>query len=213
MGIKDGIQQLAAAFPIIHGRPATESELLILGAHAMAESNFGEAGLRNWSDPNGPPPKFPKDGGPTLLTGHHNWGMVHFTGIRPGVKGSLFSVDTDAAGKPYRAEFNVYDSPEAGAQDYVKQTTGTQRRRAEVLPVLASRDAYAYARAQHGTGYFALDPGIAGQGFHSNATLIARTMGWAPPVIHATAGTSLATALGVAAIGGFVLWYVTTRKD
>jgi GNAT superfamily N-acetyltransferase len=218
MSIRDGITTLATAFEAVHGRAPSESEIMILGAHAMAESNFGRAGYRDWSDATSPPPKMPKDGGPPLRVDHHNWGAVHFTGLRPGVRGSFFSVDSDEKGKPYRAEFNLYESDLAGATDFVKQASGTPRRRAEVLPVLSLRDPYAYARAQHATGYFALDPALAGKGYAQNATLIAKAMGWAPPTAASggtsggTSGGGFSTMLGIAALAGFALWFVTKGK-
>lgn len=207
MALPEQIAALAAAFAAVHGRPATESELLVLAAHGMAESGLGTAGYREWSEGQDKPNDRPEKGGPALRTGTNNWGAVQWTGDRPGVSGFFYGLDTHADGKPYRGKFNIYATPADGAQDFVKQATATPTRRAKVLPLLDRRDPVLYAVAQRSTGYFELAADKAGAGFLANAKVIAKKMGWAPPAEPVRALQTGAGMLPALAIAGFAAWF------
>jgi hypothetical protein len=207
MALSEQIAALAAAFAAVHGRPATESELLVLAAHGMAESGLGTAGYREWPEGQEKPNERPEKGGPLLRTGTNNWGAVQWTGERPGVSGFFYGLDTHADGRPYRGKFNVYATAADGARDFVAVATNTTARRAKVLPILAQRDPVLYAVAQRSTGYFELAADKAGAAFLANAKQIAKKMGWAPPAEPVRALQTGAGLLPVLAIAGFAAWF------
>jgi hypothetical protein len=192
MALADSLQTLATAFQDVHGRAPTQSEVLVLAAHTMGESNFGNAGFREWPEGQEQPNKRPEQGGPPLRTGTNNWGAVQYTGPRSGVVGYFTALDHDRNLKPYRGKYNLYDSHMSGARDFVKNASLNAGRNADVLPILDRRDPVLYARTQaaHKPRYFDLAPEKAGAGFLKNAQIIASKMGWPPPVDSTAGGAS-----------------------
>lgn len=212
MAIQEQMAALAAAFAAVHGRPATESELLVLAAHGLAETGLGTAGFREWPLGQDKPNERPEKGGPPLRTGTNQWGAVQFTGDRPGVVGFFYGLDTHADGKQYRGKFNIYATSADGARDFVDKATNTTARRAKVLPILNQRDPVLYAHAQRSTGYFELPAHLAAKGYLDNAKYIAKKMGWAPPAEPVRVLQTGAGMLPALALGGFAAWLFLAHK-
>lgn len=206
MALPEQLAALAQAFAAVHGREPSQSELLVLAAHGLAESGLGTSGFREWPLGQEKPNERPEKGGPPLRTGTNQWGSVQWTGERPGVTGFFYGLDTHSDGTPYRGKFNIYATSADGARDFVVQATATPTRRAKVLPTLATRDPVLYAVAQRSTGYFELPADKAAAGFLKNAKYIAQKMGWPPPAEPVSALQTGAGMLPALAVAGLAAW-------
>lgn len=99
------VQALAAA-----GGPNL-AELQISGGQARLESGYGLYGYTNKTIPEGQP------GRSSGVI--NNWGAVQAHGDQPGFTAS----DTHADGTSYTAKYRIYDTPEDGAFDMLKEMT------------------------------------------------------------------------------------------
>jgi hypothetical protein len=155
---------LERAFAAEFGRHATLSEMQALQAIGRQESNYGKAWEKSGAhNPDG------------KAVGSNNWGGVqkrpvsgvvstgNYPDNPPDCGGDGFQhLDHNAKGQPYWGCYRRYPTPEAGAQDLVKQVYVSHGRQ-KVLEAAATGDVVAFSSALRASGYFelALDKHIA----------------------------------------------------
>jgi hypothetical protein len=168
----------------------TDAEIQYVVAVAKGEGGYGVG----WAHPSAKTLELSKQFGLTGYEGanSNNWGACQGTGSA----GSFMHVDVHADGKPYKAAYRAYKTPEDGFKDMARIILGGGKRKAagatEIKAAINKGNLKDAVYAQHANGYFELAPDKYLSAVVSNYNKIMNGVGW-PQILTMDGITQAAT--------------------
>ena len=136
----------------------------------------------------------------------NNWGSIQSSSQPPCPDNTIELTDTHEDGTPYQWCYRAYSTPQAGAEDLVRELY----RRKGVPAALKSGSGLEVAKAMRATGYFEAPAGLYGKGITDRARIISQALG-EPFFLGSSKGSSSGAGAGIVGVGvlalGFVLLY------
>jgi peptidoglycan hydrolase-like protein with peptidoglycan-binding domain len=154
----------------------TDAETQYVVTVARGEGGYGAG----WAHPSAKTLELSKQFGLTGYEGanSNNWGACQGSGSG----GSFMHVDVHADGKPYKAAYRAYKTPEDGFKDMARIILGGGKRKvagaAEIKAAINKGNLKDAVYAQHANGYFELAPDKYLSAVSSNYAKITNGVGW-----------------------------------